>query len=93
MAYLVMLLFFLHHYKVRGTYLPTLLEQIVLRHMRAIEGPSPLKKSNGHYSWQVGLPQGWSSSLKIVIISEITTQYYGDNVPGKLDCPKGILAT
>ena len=28
-------------------------------------------KSNGHCPWQVGLPQGWSSSLKIVIIGDI----------------------
>ena len=28
-------------------------------------------KSNGHGPWQVGLPQGWSSSLKIVIIGDV----------------------
>ena len=28
-------------------------------------------ESNGHCPWQVGLPQGWSSSLKNIIIGEV----------------------
>ena len=28
-------------------------------------------KSNEHWPWQVGLPQGWSSSLEIFIISDV----------------------
>ena len=28
-------------------------------------------KSNGHCPWQVGLPQGWLSSIKIVIIGDV----------------------
>ena len=28
-------------------------------------------KSNEHWPWQVGLPQGWSSSLKNIIIGEV----------------------
>ena len=50
------------------------------------------------YLWQFGLPQGWSSFFKIVIIGVVsvsifyTAKYYGDNTHNMLNCSKDVLA-
>ena len=50
------------------------------------------------YLWQFGLPQGRSSSFKIVIIGVVSVsifyiaEYHGDNIHDMLDCSKNVLA-